>query len=35
MEWQLLLGYWTGLGLVTYMFVSGEDKSACIALERQ
>jgi hypothetical protein len=23
MEWQLLLGYWTGLGLVTYMFVSG------------
>jgi hypothetical protein len=23
MEWQLLLGYWTGLGLVTYIFVSG------------
>jgi hypothetical protein len=23
MEWQLLLGYWTVLGLVTYIFVSG------------
>ena len=23
MEWQLLLGYWNGLGLVTYIFVSG------------
>jgi hypothetical protein len=23
MEWQLLLGYWTGLGLVTYIFGSG------------
>jgi hypothetical protein len=23
MEWQLLLGYWTGLGLVTYIFASG------------
>jgi hypothetical protein len=23
MEWQLLLGYWTGLGLVTYIFDSG------------
>jgi len=22
-EWQLLLGYWTGLGLVAYIFVSG------------
>src|SRR4029434_8433809 len=23
MEWQLLLGYWTGLGLGTYIFASG------------
>jgi hypothetical protein len=23
MEWQLLLGYWTGLGLVTYIFGTG------------
>jgi hypothetical protein len=30
MEWQLLLGYWTGLGLVTYIFASGTVSiSAC------
>jgi hypothetical protein len=30
MEWQLLLGYWTGLGLVTYIFGSGTVSMAMV-----